>query len=51
LRKLNVLMCVVMRSRYKKRETSVARCLPNTPIDLCSVCYISYSNIIVIVCD
>ena len=24
-------MCVVMKSRYKKRETSVARCLPNTP--------------------
>ena len=35
----------------KKWETSVARCLPNTPIGLRSNRHITYSNIIVIVCD
>ena len=35
----------------KKWETSVARCLPNTPIGLCGNRHITYSIIIVIVCD
>ena len=35
----------------KKWETSVARCLPNTPIGLRSNRHITYSKIIVIVCD
>ena len=35
----------------KKWETSVARCLPNTPIGLCGNSHIIYSIIIVIVCD
>ena len=35
----------------KKWETSVARCLPNTPIGLCGNSHITYSIIIVIVCD
>ena len=35
----------------KKWETSVARCLPNTPIGLCGNRHIPYRNVIIIVCD